>query len=74
MPTLVDRPLDAILSVEPYRRFSSCKRERFVDPVMTPCRSCPHAFVRCNPCVFGRLVGTERSIQTCRWVWEARGR
>lgn len=70
-PTLVERPLSELLKTAPYRCFDEHKIQRDVDPCMEPCRSCHLAFVRCNPCVYGRLMGQEHRIQACSWVREA---
>jgi len=73
-PTLVESSLDELLDAAPYRCFDENKVQRDVDPCMEPCRSCHLAFVRCNPCVYGRLMGQEHRIQACSWVREAQDR
>lgn len=70
-PTLVDSSLEELLASDHYQRFSRCKLQRDVDPMMEPCRRCPFAFVKCNPCVFGRLMGRVHAIQTCQWVYDS---
>jgi MoaA/NifB/PqqE/SkfB family radical SAM enzyme len=71
-PTLVDLPLDELLALEPYRCFCEHKNVRHVDPRMEPCRACHLAWTKCNPCVFGRMLDEEHTVQTCAWVREAR--
>ncbi|MCK4541745.1 MAG: radical SAM protein [Spirochaetales bacterium] len=68
-PTLVEKPLDDILSLNIYRRFITHKKERG-DPYMEPCRSCQYAYERCNPCIFGRLGKDVHKVQTCFWIKE----